>query len=87
MNVSWHAWCGVIGVLLILLAYLLLQVDRLRPHGLGFQLLNAAGAAGAALGVLFGPFSAALLLITLAWLAISIYGIVIAARRRAVRPG
>ncbi len=40
----WHDWAGYIGVVLVLLAFLLLQARKLHGNGLTYQLLNVFGA-------------------------------------------
>ena len=72
----WHDWAGYIGVLLVLLAYLLLQAHTLRGTALVYQLMNALGAAGVMLSLIFGTFNGSAFTMELAWLLISVYGIV-----------
>jgi len=81
MNLDWHQWAGVIGVAAIVLAYLLLQAGRLQGNRLAYQLLNALGALGVIVSLLIA-FRLPQLLLALAWLAISVYGI---ARNRGSR--
>ena len=76
----WHDWAGYIGVLLVLLAFLLLQAHRLHGNGLIFQLMNAFGAFGVLLSLTFGNNNVPAFVMEAAWLAISIYGIVRARR-------
>ena len=78
----WHDWVGYIGVVLVLLAYLLLQARKLHGNGLTYQLLNLFGALGVLLSLLFGSFNLSAFAMEAAWLAISIYGIVRARRHR-----
>ena len=72
---TWPTIVGLIGTLLVLLAFFLLQVDKLRGNGPIYQLMNAIGAA-AIIGSLFYEFNLAAMLLEIAWLAISVYGIV-----------
>lgn len=87
MILYWYDWAGYLGVALVLLAFLLLQSSRLQGNGLTYQLMNIAGAIGVMLSLLFGNFNASAFLMQLAWLVISIYGIVrgIRVRREAAR--
>ena len=71
----WHDWVGYIGVVLVLLAYLLLQARKLHGNGLTYQLLNLFGAFGVLLSLLFGSFNLSAFAMEAAWLAISMYGI------------
>lgn len=73
MNLQWTDIVGLIGVLLILLAFLLLQIGKLRGDGPIHQLLNAFGAA-AVLVSLWHAFNLSVLLMESAWLLISMYG-------------
>ncbi len=47
---------GTVGVSLLLLAYLLLTVNRLRPDGLAYPALNTVGAGLAALTAYLQPY-------------------------------
>jgi paired small multidrug resistance pump len=75
MTFHWHDWAGYIGVLLVLLAYLLLQAHKLHGNGLVYQLMNVLGAIGVMLSLLFGAFNASAFFMQVAWLLIGIYGI------------
>jgi hypothetical protein len=82
MSFLWHDWAGYIGVVLVPLAFLLLQARKLHGNGLVYQLMNGFGALGVMLSLLFGSFNTSAFLMQLAWLAISIYGIASSARAR-----
>ena len=86
MTIPWYDWCGYIGVVFILLAFLLLQAEKLRSNGWIYQLMNVLGAVGIMLSLLFGSFNLAAFLQELAWALIGIYGIIMAQRRRRERP-
>jgi paired small multidrug resistance pump len=75
MSMQWYDWAGLCGVAVILIAYFLLQSSRLRGDALIYQLMNAIGAL-AVLISLFYAFNLSAFLMELAWLAVSIYGIV-----------
>jgi hypothetical protein len=70
----WPDALGLLGVVLILLAYFLLQAHRLSGHALTYQLMNAAGALLVLVSLLYA-FNLSAFLMELAWLAVSIYGI------------
>ena len=74
MTFFWHDWAGYIGVVLVLLAYLLLQSHKLHGNGLVYQLMNLFGALGVMLSLLFGNFNLPAFAMELSWLLISIYG-------------
>ncbi|MEI7037707.1 CBU_0592 family membrane protein [Fulvimonas yonginensis] len=85
-TLQWHDWAGFVGVLLVLLAFLLLQAHKLHGNGLTYQLMNVFGALGVTLSLLFGAFNVSAFALELAWMAIGIFGIVRNARRRRERP-
>ena len=66
---------GVFGVILILVAYFLLQWGKLRPGGFVYSLLNLIGALGI-LYSLFFEWNLSAVLMEIAWILISIYGLV-----------
>ena len=86
MNVSitidWTVVVGLLGMVVTLFAYFLLQAQKLHGNGLVYQSMNALGALGVALSLLFGKFNLPAFLLEVIWLAISIYGMVVARRRR-----
>ncbi|MDX1571364.1 MAG: hypothetical protein R3200_12840 [Xanthomonadales bacterium] len=81
MTYHWHDFVGNIGVALILLAYLLLQVERMDPRRLPYSVVNALGA-GLILVSLAIEFNLSAFLIESFWIAISVVGIVRAWTRR-----
>jgi paired small multidrug resistance pump len=88
MNVYWYDWAGYLGVVLVLLAFFLLQERKLQGHGLVYQLMNIFGALGVILSLVFGasPVNWPAFLMEAAWVLISGYGIVRGVRlRRAAR--
>lgn len=80
---DWTMIVGLVGMIVTLLAYFLLQARKLHGNGLIYQLMNAVGALGVTLSLLFGTFNLAAFLLEAAWFVISIYGIVVARRARA----
>ncbi|HEX5305085.1 MAG TPA: hypothetical protein VFW82_03255 [Dyella sp.] len=81
-GLHWYDLVGFAGVLLILLAYFLLQAHKLQGNRLAYQLMNVAGAFGVLLSLVFGNFNWSAFLLELAWIAIGIYGIVRGVRLR-----
>ncbi|HEX7732218.1 MAG TPA: hypothetical protein VF415_06180 [Rhodanobacter sp.] len=75
MTFHWYDWAGYAGVLLILLAYFLLQAHKLHGNRLAYQLMNILGAFGVLLSLVFGSFNWSAFLLEVAWIAIGIYGI------------
>jgi hypothetical protein len=82
VTIDWTVIVGLVGMLVTLFAYFLLQAQKVHGNGLTYQLMNAVGALGVALSLLFGKFNLPAFLLEVAWLAISIYGIVVARRIR-----
>jgi hypothetical protein len=82
VNLYWHDWAGYLGVVLVLLAYFLLQERKLQGHGLVYQLMNTVGAIGVMLSLLFGNFNLAAFLMQVAWLLIGFHGMVRGAKYR-----
>jgi paired small multidrug resistance pump len=78
MNFFWYDWAGYIGVVLVLLAFLLLQAHKLRGNGLVYQLMNVLGAIGVIISLSFseGRINWPAFLMQIAWITIGVYGIV-----------
>ena len=66
---------GVIGVVLVLIAYLLLQLDRLSQNAVSYSLLNLIGSM-LILYSLYFYWNLASGVIEAAWLLISLYGLI-----------
>lgn len=73
---------GIGGVLLILAAYFLIQTGKLSAEALPYPVLNLVGAV-LILVSLTHTFNLASFIIELAWIAISVFGIVKILRKRA----
>jgi len=82
ITIDWTVIVGLAGMIITLIAYFLLQAQKLHGNGLVYQLMNAVGALGVALSLLFGTFNLPAFLLEVIWLVISIYGIVVARRIR-----
>ena len=74
-TILWHDWAGYVGVVLVLLAFLLMQAHKLHGNGLTYQLMNIFGALGVMLSLIFGSFNAPAFVMEAAWAAIGIYGV------------
>lgn len=81
MALAWYDVVGLLGTVMVLVAFGLLQAGRLSGTGLAYQLLNLLGAACLLLS-LFGGFNVSVFALQLAWCAISLYGIVRSLRAR-----
>lgn len=76
---QWYNALGLVGVVLILLTYLLLQLRRIDPLRPLYSALNAAGAALVLLS-LYYDFNLPAAVVEAAWLLISGYGLAQALR-------
>ena len=88
MNLQWYDWVGMLGTLMVLAAFFLLQAGRLSGTGIVYQLLNLLGAGGVLVSLL-GKFNLPVFFLELAWMLISAYGIArtVKARRTLQPPG
>jgi len=74
---------GNIGVAMMMLAYLLLQLNKI-THGLGYSVVNAVGAILVVISLLVN-FNLSALLMEVFWVLISFVGIFRGLRTRAAR--
>ena len=74
MQYAWYDILGTLGVGIIILAYIMLQLERLRSEQLIYSLLNAAGAA-LILVSLYYDFNFPSFIVEFFWLLISLFGI------------
>lgn len=74
MTIEWHDLLGFTGVLLILAVYLLLQMQRLHATGWLYSALNGVGAILVIVS-LTQEFNFSALVLEIAWLLISLYGL------------
>ena len=74
MNYSWYDLAGNIGVLMMVIAYLLLQLDKISSSAVSYLLLNAGGALLVILSLIF-QFNLSAFLMEVFWLLISLYGL------------
>jgi hypothetical protein len=83
MNLDLFDLAGFVGVLLIVIAYLLLQLDKLPSSSLNFSLLNATGSLLIMLSLVL-KFNVSAFLIEVFWFLISLIGLTkwFAARKR-----
>ena len=74
MNYNWFDLVGNIGVALILIAYLLLQLKRIKSEQLLYSFMNGIGAILIIVSLIF-DFNLSAFIIEFFWLLISIFGI------------
>jgi len=88
MSVDLFDLAGFVGVLLVVIAYLLLQLEKLPSSSLSFSLLNGAGSLLIILSLLF-KFNLPAFLIEVFWFLISLIGLakwIIARKKQGERP-
>jgi hypothetical protein len=74
MSLAWYDVLGSVGVAVIIVAYVLLQLERLRSEQLAYSLLNAIGALLILVSLYFS-FNFPSFVVEFFWLLISLYGI------------
>ena len=74
MDYSWFDLIGNVGVLLMVVAYLLLQLEKLSGSALSYLLLNAVGAVLVMISLMF-RFNLSAFLMEAFWLLISLFGL------------
>ncbi|HEY6233216.1 MAG TPA: hypothetical protein VIW64_18270 [Pyrinomonadaceae bacterium] len=74
MDYSWFDLLGNIGVLLMVVAYLLLQLEKLSSSATSYLLLNTVGAILVIISLTF-RFNLSAFLMEAFWLLISLYGL------------
>ena len=74
MEYGWYDLAGNIGVLMMVIAYLLLQLDRLSSSSFTYLILNALGAVLVMLSLMF-RFNLSAFLMEAFWLLISLFGL------------
>ncbi len=74
MSITLYDVLGIGGVVVILVAYLLLQLDKLSAQDWRYSAANGAGALLILISLFFS-FNLASFIIEIAWLLISIFGL------------
>ncbi len=85
-GLAWHDLTGLLGVILVLLAYFGLQAGRMRGDGFVYQLMNLIGALLILLS-LANNFNLSAAVVELSWVIITVYGMIRAHRIRRERSG
>ena len=75
MNYSFYDFLGSIGVTIIIVTYVLLQIEKLKSETLLYSVLNAVGAMLIIIS-LVNDFNFPSFIVEFFWVLISIYGIV-----------
>jgi len=74
LNYSWNDLAGNVGVFMMVIAYLLLQLEKLSSSAVSYLLLNAVGSLLVILSLLF-HFNLSAFLVEVFWLLISLFGL------------
>ena len=74
MNYSWYDLVGNVGVLMMVIAYLLLQLEKVSGSAVSYLLLNAAGALLVIASLTF-HFNLSAFVMEVFWLLISLFGL------------
>jgi len=74
VNLTWFDLTGFIGVLLIIVAYLLLQLEKLPSTSPTYSLLNAVGALLIIVSLIF-QFNLSAFIVEVFWFLISLVGL------------
>ncbi len=77
---------GIVGVLLIVIAYVLMQLGRMDPKKITFSLLNAVGAILILISLIY-DWNLASFVMEVIWITLSLYGVYQAWRSRRQRNG
>ncbi|MCZ6687859.1 MAG: hypothetical protein O7C03_05945 [Gammaproteobacteria bacterium] len=75
MTYGWHDLLGIIGVVLILATYMLLQLEKLSAMSFIYSATNGLGASLILVSLIY-EFNLSAFIIEAFWLLISVYGMV-----------
>ena len=79
-DLQWHDWLGSLGVLIIVAAYLWLQIGRIAGQNVVFSGANLLGSMLILVSLYFN-FNFSAVLIEIFWIIISLFGLVMGLRR------
>lgn len=85
MKYSITDFLGNVGVVLIIIDYLLLQLNRINSNSLGYSLLNAVGASLIIVSLIFN-FNLSAFVMEAIWVLISLFGLYRYFRPQPLRP-
>ena len=74
MSLQWYDYVGMFGVIIILVVYFLLQIERIDPLGLCYSVVNFVGSVFIAVSLMYA-FNFASFVIEICWMLISLIGI------------
>ena len=79
-DLQWYDWLGSLGVLIIVAAYLWLQIRRIAGQNVVFSGANLLGSILILVSLYFN-FNFSAVLIEIFWIVISLFGLVMGLRR------
>ena len=79
-DLQWHDWVGSLGVLIIVAAYLWLQIGRIAGQNVVFSGANLLGSMLILVSLYFN-FNFSAVLIEIFWIIITLFGLVMGLRR------
>ena len=79
-DIQWHDWVGSLGVLIIVAAYLWLQIGKISGQNVVFSGANLLGSMLILVSLYFN-FNFSAVLIEIFWIIISLFGLVMGLRR------
>lgn len=82
MTLAWYDFAGLVGVAMVLAAYLLVQTRTMDARQPMYLVINGVGAVLVLISLLYA-FNLSAFVIQCAWIAISLYGLVRWWRERA----
>ncbi len=85
MKYSFTDFLGNVGVVLIIIDYLLLQLNRINSNSLSYSLLNAVGASLIIISLVFN-FNLSAFVMEAIWVVISLFGLYRYFRPQPLRP-
>ena len=81
LDLYWYDYVGTFGVIIILIVYFLLQIERVDPLGLAYSLINLLGSVFITVSLLYA-FNFPSFVIEICWMLISLIGIARYIRQR-----
>ena len=81
LDLYWYDYVGTFGVIIILIVYFLLQIERVDPLGLAYSLINLLGSVFITASLLYA-FNFPSFVIEICWMLISLIGIARYIRQR-----
>lgn len=85
LDLHWYDYVGTFGVVIILIVYFMLQIERIDPLGLTYSAVNLVGSVFITVSLLYA-FNFPSVVIEICWMLISLIGIARYVRQRRASP-